>query len=53
MWMPRYNANTVYKESEPREIWIGYNIALAELVYEMNRDKNIASYKIVVHCLAR
>ena len=31
--MPHYNANTKHKESYPREILIGYNIVLAELVY--------------------
>ena len=33
MWMPHYNANTIHNESYPREIWIGYNIELAEYVY--------------------
>ena len=33
MWMPHYNANTIHKESYPQEIWIGYNIELAEQVY--------------------
>ena len=33
MWMPHYNANTIHKKSYPREIWIGYNIELAEKVY--------------------
>ena len=34
MWMPHYNANTIHKESYPWEIWIGYNIELAEKVYD-------------------
>ena len=29
--IPHYNANTIHKESWPREIWIGYNIELTEL----------------------
>ena len=33
MWIKHYNANTVHKESWPREIWIGYNIELAEYIY--------------------
>ena len=31
--MPHYNANTIHKESYPREILIGYNAELAEEVY--------------------
>ena len=31
--MLHYNANTVHKESQPREIWIGDNFELADLVY--------------------
>ena len=31
--MPHYNANAIHKEYYPREIWIGYNIELAESVY--------------------
>ena len=33
MWVPHYNANTIHKKSYPQEIWIGYNIELAEQVY--------------------
>ena len=28
-----YNANTIHKESELREIWMGHSIKLAEQVY--------------------
>ena len=40
MWMPHYNANTINKESYPREIWIGYNIELAEQVYLSHMSKD-------------
>ena len=29
MRMQNYNGNTIHKESQPREIWIGYNIELS------------------------
>ena len=31
--MLHYDANTIHKDSYPQEIWIGYNIELANLVY--------------------
>ena len=51
MWMQHYNANTVHKESWPREIWIGYNIELAEYVYclfKCRKGENISDLNDIV-----
>ena len=44
MWMQHYNANAEHKESWRREIWIGYNIELAEYVYSR---KMYSNYKLL------